>query len=371
MNKPRLAALDYMRGIAMLGVIAIHVGSQYLTNPSANMHLTALFEIVSRFSVPIFFFISGFGLFYNLDIEDVDYKKFYRRRFKAVLIPYLVWSLFYMLHNAILYHDFAVFTPARFFCNLFFGFSSYQLYFLVILLWFYLLMPCWVKVVKNSVGPNLLFLLAFQLTFNYYSSYSLVPDKITANPFFHMLLDYRMNYWIFHYIYIFVLGGFWAYHFDEFMEFLKMRVLMTGFFLVTLCGILGYYYYLIFETGYSLESAINTAHQLSPIGVFYTIAASLFFFMLFTYTQIPEKIAALLHTLGHHSYFMYLVHPLFITYMTILLQKAGLIMTAPIAIVYYFVIVILSFLAAKICRQLGEKIPKFNQLTIGVSPKKK
>ena len=41
-RKPRLPAIEYIRGIAMMGVIAIHVGSQYLMNQTANVHLIAL-----------------------------------------------------------------------------------------------------------------------------------------------------------------------------------------------------------------------------------------------------------------------------------------------------------------------------------------
>ena len=61
-RKPRLAAIEYIRGISMMGVIGIHVGSQYLSNTTANIHLVALFETATRFSVPIFFFISAFAL---------------------------------------------------------------------------------------------------------------------------------------------------------------------------------------------------------------------------------------------------------------------------------------------------------------------
>ena len=53
-KKPRLPAIEYIRGISMMGVIGIHVGSQYIGNPASNEHLTALFEIFTRFSVPIF-----------------------------------------------------------------------------------------------------------------------------------------------------------------------------------------------------------------------------------------------------------------------------------------------------------------------------
>ena len=59
MKKPRLQAIEFIRGISMLGVVAIHVGSQHLLAVGgANMHMIALLEIASRFSVPIFFFIS-------------------------------------------------------------------------------------------------------------------------------------------------------------------------------------------------------------------------------------------------------------------------------------------------------------------------
>ncbi|EEX69413.1 hypothetical protein [Mitsuokella multacida] len=41
-RKPRLPAIEYIRGIAMMGVIAIHVGSQYLMSAihghPANFH---------------------------------------------------------------------------------------------------------------------------------------------------------------------------------------------------------------------------------------------------------------------------------------------------------------------------------------------
>ena len=42
-KKQRLPAIEYIRGISMLGVIGIHVGSQYMMNPSANVHLLELF----------------------------------------------------------------------------------------------------------------------------------------------------------------------------------------------------------------------------------------------------------------------------------------------------------------------------------------
>lgn len=55
MKQAFLPEITYMRGLCMLGVIGIHVGSFALANPQANIQLIGLLEILSRFTVPAFF----------------------------------------------------------------------------------------------------------------------------------------------------------------------------------------------------------------------------------------------------------------------------------------------------------------------------
>ncbi len=371
-RRPRLEAIEYIRGISMLGVIGIHTGAQYLMNPSANIHLVALFEVASRFSVPIFFFISAFGLFYNLNIHaKLDYKSFYLRRIKTVMIPYLVWSAFYMMHYVYLYRDYSILTLKTLALKLFFGDTSYQLYFLVILLWFYLLMPIWIYLIKRINLSGLVLLLIAQIAFDYFSSYILRADGISST-ILKDLIKYRLNYWVVHYVFIFILGGWLAVHADKFKLFMKnYRKELIAFFVLTLAGIMGYYYKLLYVTGYTPMEAVNTAHQLSPIGILYTIAASLFFFTIFTDKNYPAPIKKLLHLLGKHSYFAYLVHPIFITYIIMIMHSKNIVMTAPKAIAFYFAITILSIITAIIFRRIGQAVPVMNALTIGVWPKKK
>ena len=374
-RKPRLAAIEYIRGISMMGVIGIHIGSQYIMNPAANIHLVALLETVTRFSVPIFFFISAFGLFYNLNInEPFNFMAFTKRRLKTVLIPYLAWSLFYLLHDGLLY-GVGFPDPLHLLAILFFGNAKYQLYFMVILLWFYLLMPLWIALVRKLTIPRLALLLALQIAFDYWSSFSTsfnlyvygLPDSSLLKPF----LMYRLNYWVLHYFFIFLLGGYLSVHSQKFMAFMKQHLHgLTCFFFFTLGGLLTYYYEKIFLDGYTALDAINTAHQLCPWGIFYTIAASLFFFALFTYVKFSPAVNQALHLLGQHSYFAYLVHPLIITYISLLFQQQGLIMTAPLIIGFYLATLLLAILAAILCRKLGEHFALINELTIGVYPKK-
>ncbi|MBE8949175.1 MAG: acyltransferase [Quinella sp. 3Q1] len=314
----------------MVGVVAIHVGSQYLLNPTPNIHLVALFEIASRFSVPIFFFISAFGLFYRMNLaEPFEYGKFLRRRFKAVLIPYLLWSTFYLLHDNFFY-GYQLFPDFDYAAEIyFFGLAKYHLYFLVILIWFYLLMPLWIFLVKRMTPARLILLLVAQVAFDFWSSYC---AGLSENLF----IKWRLNWLVLHYVFIFTLGGVLAIHSQRFFAWCAAhKKIISATFLLALTTLLGYYYFLIRVRNFSPEAAVNTAHQLSPPGIFYTIAASIFLFALFQSGSLPAPLKKFLSVLGKNSYFVYLAHPLTITYLSLGLGKLGLIMTAPNALIFY------------------------------------
>lgn len=62
--------IDDLRGICMLGVIGIHVGSFVLEAPYPNSFLYMLLEILSRYSVPAFFYLR---LWFILPIPTRNY----------------------------------------------------------------------------------------------------------------------------------------------------------------------------------------------------------------------------------------------------------------------------------------------------------
>ena len=372
-QKPRLPAIEYIRGISMLGVIGIHVGAQYLQNPALNIHVLAVFEIFTRFSVPIFFFISAFGLFYNLDPQaEFSYVNFLRRRSQAVLVPYLAWSVFYLALFAFVYGT-PFPTPAALCHTLFFGLANYQLYFLVILLWFYLLMPLWIFIMRRLNKKIMVLLFLLQVAINYWSSFS--PElyaytmSLPDGSLLKSLLLYRLNYWVGHYFFIFLLGGWLAWHFDNFADFMRRRcrLIYVGY-IISLAGLL-LYYYSILQRGLTPLDAVFTAHQLCPLGVIYTVAASVFFFTLFSHPPYPSAFNIIPAFLGRHSYFCYLAHPLFISFFAVQLAAYGRIMTAGTAALFYLAVLFCSLVAACVCRFIGEKFPLFNTLTIGLRRK--
>ena len=326
----------------MLGVVAIHTGSQYLLNPTPNIHLVAFFEVVSRFSVPIFFFVSAFGLFYRLRPEEpFAYATFLRRRFKAVLIPYLLWSTLYLVHDNWFY-GWQLFPDLDYAAEIYaFGLAKYHLYFLVILIWFYLLMPLWIWLVRRMTPLRLLVLLALQIAFDYGSSYYVFE---TANLF----VKWRLNWLVLHYAFVFVLGGVLALNSERFFAWCaaQKKIISAGFFL-TLTIFLAWYYFLIVVENYSPLAAVNTAHQLSPLGILYTLAASIFLFALFQTVELPAPVKNFLSLLGRNSYFVYLAHPFAIHYLSLCMGKLGLIMTAPNALIFYAVTVVVTLAARR------------------------
>lgn len=374
-KRARVSAVEAIRGISMMGVIGIHIGAEYLANPSPNIHLVALFDIGTRFSVPIFFFISAFGLFYGQSSSaPFSYRDFLARRAHAVVIPYVVWSLFYLIHDAYAYG--VGFPPLLSLPGiLFFGNAKYQLYFMVILIWFYLLMPLWRMLLARMTLPLLAVILLVQIGFDYWSSFNtafnLYVYGLPEGTLLRALLFYRLNYWVAHYVFIFLLGGYIALHFDTFRAWMQhhtVRLYALG--IVSLAALLAWYYKLLLVDGYTPLEGIYTAHQLSPLGIFYTIGATLALFAFFTRLGTENALGRAFQLLGKHSYFIYLAHPVAITYLLMVIHGHGYVLTAPLALSMYAATLLLTLLGAIVVRRIGESVPIVNELMIGLKPKK-
>lgn len=370
MSNQRKHAIEYIRGISMLGVIGIHTGAYSLSNPEVNIHLFALLEICTRFSVPIFFFVSAFGLFYNQNLtQPFDYGRFLLSRSRGVMIPYLLWSVLYMAHYTWASGDLNIWSAPLIYEYFLFGLASYQLYFLVILAWFYLLMPLWRPLVRNiSRHPirNLCLLLVLQIAFNYYSCFALTSNS--DNYYINIALQYRLSYWVLHYVFIFLLGAVCAVKIEAYEKFLKLRRnwLRYGF-AVTLAGMLSHYYILLYQEGYTPEAAVNTVQQLSPIGVLYTAATTLFLYSTFSNTGV--KTSRLLGLLGKYSFPIYLVHPFIMYYLSDYLATHALVMNTAVTVIFFTLTVILGLAFGVFTNRFSLVFPWVGNLLIGSKKK--
>ena len=364
MRKPFLPEITYMRGLCMLGVIAIHVGSMALTNPLANVQLIGLLEILSRFSVPAFFFLSAFGLFYHTSIYDsFSYKDFLKRRIQVVLWPYIIWSVLYMIHTAITLQDFSIFHPSVLIKSLIFGTGYYHLYFMVILLWFYLFMPLWrwlVRLIEPHPVLWLAVLLLIQIGIDYWSSYVAGRVLSFSNPYIQYAFDMRLNYCVIFYVWIFLLGAMMAERYEQVMEILwRYRILLAIGFILSVTCMLGAYYYVMYVWKYTLLESVYTVHQLSPMGVVYTGVGTIFFLFLFYASPMNDGSRMFWEKIGKCSYGIYLVHPFMLLILSNMMVYLQLQYTVIHVLAIYMCTVGMSYITTLALQVLPNPVRKY------------
>ena len=297
----RNTIIDNLRGICMLGVIGIHIGSLALAPNNFTLYL--LLEILSRYSVPSFFFISGYGLACTdkglLSGSRLNYIDFMKKRLRGAGLPYLSWSLFYILYFwLILPPGFVSWNPLHVAYVLFFGLGCYHLYFMVILLWFYASYPLWRQllriIIHQSIPFMLVLLFIFQLAFNWWTTHpglNTAGWSVLAKNFF----DYRLNYLPLHYLLIFMSGSLAACYWQKFIALLrKYSTMVCVIFAASVAWDVQSCYEAVTVKGYTLIDLANTYHQLSPQGLCYTVGSLLFFCL--TLDWLERKAQATVHS---------------------------------------------------------------------------
>ena len=363
----RNTIIDNLRGICMLGVIGIHIGSLALAPNNFTLYL--FLEILSRYSVPSFFFISGYGLACTdkglLSGSRLNYIDFMKKRLRGAGLPYLSWSLFYMLYFwLILPPGFVSWNPLHVAFVLFFGLGCYHLYFMVILLWFYASYPLWRRllriIIHQSIPFMLVLLFIFQLAFNWWTTH---PDLNTAgwSVLAKNFFDYRLNYLPLHYLLIFMSGGLAACYWEKFIALLRRySAIVCIIFAASVAWDVQSCYEAVTVKGYTLIDLANTYHQLSPQGLCYTVGSLLFFCLALDWLErkaqsegsLAKPFYKAISILSAYSMLIYFVHPLLLDWLSSAYNHFGIIMTVKKVALSYMLLVLgslaLSILLTKI-----------------------
>lgn len=358
----RNTIIDNLRGICMLGVIGIHIGSLALAPNNFTLYL--FLEILSRYSVPSFFFISGYGLACTdkglLSGSRLNYIDFMKKRLRGAGLPYLSWSLFYMLYFwLILPPGFVSWNPLHVAYVLFFGLGCYHLYFMVILLWFYASYPLWRQllriIIHQSIPFMLVLLFIFQLAFNWWTTHpglNTAGWSVLAKNFF----DYRLNYLPLHYLLIFMSGGLAACYWEKFIALLRRySAMVCMIFAASVAWDVQSCYEAVTVKGYTLIDLANTYHQLSPHGLCYTIGSLLFFCLALDWLErkaqsegsLAKPFYKAISTLSAYSMLIYFVHPLLLDWLSSAYNHFGIIMTVK-KVALSYVLLVLGSLALSI-----------------------
>ena len=356
----------------MLGVIGIHTGSLALS-PN-NFTLYCLLEILSRYSVPAFFFISGYGLCCTdknlLAGGSLPYADFMKKRLRSAGLPYLSWSLFYLLYFwLILPPGFVNWQPLHVAFVFFFGLGCYHLYFMVILFWFYATYPLWRVllrcIIRHGALACLALLFLFQLAFNWWTTHPGVDPSqwsALAKNFF----VYRLNYLPLHYLLIFISGGLAAIYWDKLLAWLRNHaIIVFAIYLGSVAYDAGSAYYAFRYQGYSLIDLANTYHQLSPQGLLYTAASLLYFCLILDLIERHLNSGCAntaviyvqrgIELLAANSMLIYFIHPLLLDWLTSFYNKFGIVMTVKKVCLSYVLLVAGSLLASLLLHKIFQR----------------
>ncbi|OXT08499.1 acyltransferase [Thermoanaerobacterium thermosaccharolyticum] len=297
MTKSRIDEIDVLKGISIIAVLTIHttgIAVSDLDKSSLSYIIFAVLNRFSQFAVPAFIFASSMLLMYNYRDEN-DWKLFYKKRFKNVLLPYIVWTMIYGIYLYVVYNEplKSILTVE----NLFFGGMFYHLYFIVIIVQLYLLFPILLYIyrfISQNIHTVVLSIVLFQIV-----------DVLVYRYFISKFFQNSSLLFI-TYISFIIAGMYIGENIREWGKYYHKK-LLNSFFAVIVFG------YLFIDI--SLKVFANKQIDSNLYNIYYyafTLLASLFFFALSTKILNYHALSGLLASTGKLSFGIYLSHPLFL-----------------------------------------------------------
>lgn len=273
--------ISFIRGIACLLVIVTHVTLSYPFEKIDNIFiLNFTLNQLARVGTPIFALISGFLLFSSKKNKQMKYNTFINLRVKKLLIPYLFWTIIYLLISQVINHNI---TLNRFWRYIFLGESYPHMYFLLMVIQFYILFPF----INNTIHKN---------NINSLTIYSII---LTALWYYFREFDFihTLNFraFILNWLAYFFMGGFLSYNILKIKIFLKKNY--------------GLIYFLIIISVMGIIIEMNLPYLFQSdrfMNLIYVPIFTLFFMQLYSLSNM--WIINLFTYVGDRSMGFYLVH---------------------------------------------------------------
>jgi surface polysaccharide O-acyltransferase-like enzyme len=153
LNDKRLYEIEFLHSAAFAAVVLQHILGAYSRRGDSFVGvyelsgISVVFEIV-RFAVPMFVFISGLLLCYNID--SFRYPHFLAKRIRKIALPYLAWTVAYFLYNADLSGEVLSFpgSVGELAKMALTGSASYHLWYVVMIFQFILISPLLIGLIR-------------------------------------------------------------------------------------------------------------------------------------------------------------------------------------------------------------------------------
>lgn len=320
-NYKTLSGINFVRALAILAVVIIHVtadltvriGESSLALAEGSKTQIFFFAInkLCNFAVPIFIILSGLVLFYRYKNDWGTHKvlSFYKKRLFSALIPYIFWAIIYYFYNQFLFFDDISFDWDSFINDFLWGNTSYHLYFMIIILQFYILFPLLVLIC---------------IRFAWFAKYMILIGVIIQGTF------YVMGSWFFsfdhkaalcwNYFLYFMVGGYIGLKYDE-IKSLRNRTRLQ---ITSITALSGIALLSLFLGNRYLNVSISN-HWFEIALIVYSICVFLFLLNIEpVVSKYVSSISRTIHSVGTHSFGIYLIHPALLSLFVISIKPSGM-----------------------------------------------
>ena len=275
----RYKNFDYLRGLAIAAVVLIHV-----TAPTAIAEETGgiIFNQITRFGVPVFVFLSGWGLTIAESYEkSANYLSFLKNRLVKLLPEYIVWNVIYYLYANLIERE--AIPIGKFIQGLFWGMNYPHLYFVPLIVMFYIVYPLLTRLGDRLWGVGLTFVITM--------------TSLIANP--NIAEGFTQNQNPLNWLFYFVFGIWIAQHYEMLKDKLNRFWVLI---LLTISTI-----FIVLEPMGLADDAVLV--QTRPSVVFFSV---LIILLNVVYPNWLQPFKRVLYPLSDYSYTIYLSHYIFI-----------------------------------------------------------
>jgi probable poly-beta-1,6-N-acetyl-D-glucosamine export protein len=332
----RLIELDFFKGIAILSVIFIHMSGMFLnqsditTIAQNNIDDYFILNVLSRFSVPGFILITGLLLTSNT--RKINYYQFFQNKLKYIIIPYIIWTIFYIYINSFLFNISVIDLKIA----LLYGYGSYHLYYVVIIVQFfllYLVINKWLIYLKIR---HLIILFFIQLNLNEY----IIINQIKIGNFNFVTTFIP---WTF----IFLFGCYIGHNYSEIKELtIKYRIFILNGLFISIA-----YQFIRFLIKLKID---HIAPYKIADGTVIVLTIFIFLSLLSLSTEISSlKILSFFTKLGSYSFGIYLVHPIIISFIR---SKFNITFGLPINMITIYIEVYIVIYLSYFFTKQGKKV---------------
>lgn len=304
--RKRLYDVDLVRILTFLCVIAVHTTSHTVSSTDVPLHILLA---LLHFTREVFFALTAFVLVYTYQHRPVPMRKFWPRRFLLVGVPYVVWSIIYFVASNL--H-----TPSHrslgelalaLLIHILNGSAWYHLYFLLVTMQVYLLVPVILWLVRKTRGRHWLVLgVAAAIQLAVYSWYMYSPQT-TA-----WMDGYQKSVFL-SYVFFIIAGAIAADHGTEFLAWIRANRPLIGLITAASAALMIGVYFIQVAVGRGLYGA---GAPMQPAMVVWGLAVCLGFLALgtvFADRRRPGDLGIrMVDVASDRSFGIFLAHPLFI-----------------------------------------------------------